>query len=222
VLFVVISLTAVVGFTGSGAVAASTGGENLFYGAEENPKGVSLMFNVYQNTSNVYKILDILDEYSAKCTFFIGGSWADDNVDCVRDIYSRGHEIASHGYFHKDHDKLNYSQNYGEIEPSVRLLNMIIGEKIKLFAPPSGAFNDDTLSACNALGLKAIMWSRDTIDWRDNDVNLVYSRATQNLKSGEFILMHPMAVTVKALPEILSYIRNVRLNAVTVSYNLGE
>jgi peptidoglycan/xylan/chitin deacetylase (PgdA/CDA1 family) len=143
-------------------------------------------------------------------------------VDCVRDIYSRGHEIASHGYFHKDHDKLNYSQNYGEIEPSVRLLNMIIGEKIKLFAPPSGAFNDDTLSACNALGLKAIMWSRDTIDWRDNDVNLVYSRATQNLKSGEFILMHPMAVTVKALPEILSYIRNVRLNAVTVSYNLGE
>jgi peptidoglycan/xylan/chitin deacetylase (PgdA/CDA1 family) len=222
VLVVVIVATCLVGFAGSGAVAASTGEDNIYYSAEDEPKGVSLMFNVYQNTSNVYKILDILDEYSAKATFFIGGSWADDNVDCVRDIFNRGQEVASHGYFHKDQDKLNYSQNYSEIEPSVRLLNMICSTQIKLFAPPSGAFNSDTLSACNALGLKTIMWSRDTIDWRDSDTSLIYSRATENLKSGEFVLMHPMDVTVKTLPRILTYIRDAGLSAVTVSYNLGE
>jgi peptidoglycan/xylan/chitin deacetylase (PgdA/CDA1 family) len=91
-----------------------------------------------------------------------------------------------------------------------------------LFAPPSGAFNDATLSACEKLGLKTIMWSRDTIDWRDDDVNLIYSRATKKLQIGEFVLMHPKDVTVKALPKILQYIKDNGLSAVTVSYNLGE
>ena len=66
------------------------------------------------------------------------------------------------------------------------------------------------------------MWSRDTIDWRDGDVALITSRATKNLQTGEFVLMHPMDVTVKALPQILGYIRENGLTAVTVSYNLGE
>jgi peptidoglycan/xylan/chitin deacetylase (PgdA/CDA1 family) len=180
------------------------------------------MFNVYQNSSNVYKILDILDEYDAKATFFLGGCWADDNVDLVREIYSRGNEVASHGYFHKDHTTLSYAQNVNEIEPSVRLVKMITGSDVKLFAPPSGAFDNNTLLACKYLNLKAIMWTRDTIDWRDNDSKLIYSRATENLKNGEFILMHPMDATVKALSDILTYIRDGGFSAVTVSYNLGE
>lgn len=215
-------VTSLVGFVGGSAVAVSSDNGSLYYRAEENPKGVSLMFNVYQNTDNVLKILDILDGENAKATFFLGGSWADDNVDCVREIYSRGHEVASHGYFHKDHSKMNYAQNAEEITPSVKLLNMILGTEIKLFAPPSGAFNDSTVSFCETLNLKTIMWSRDTIDWRDSDVSVIIKRATQNLTSGEFVLMHPMDGTVKALPEILKYIRNSGLSAVTVSYNLGE
>ncbi len=215
-------VTSLVGFAGGSAVAVSSDNESLYYRAEENPKGVSLMFNVYQNTDNVLKILDILDENEAKGTFFLGGSWADDNVDCVREIYSRGHEVASHGYFHKDHSKMTYAQNAEEITPSVKLLNMILGTEIKLFAPPSGAFNDSTVTFCESINLKTIMWSRDTIDWRDSDVSLITKRATQNLTSGEFVLMHPMDVTVKALPEVLKYIRNSGFSAVTVSYNLGE
>jgi peptidoglycan/xylan/chitin deacetylase (PgdA/CDA1 family) len=210
-----------VGFAGGGAVEVSADDDILFYSSERQ-NGVSLMFNVYQNSSNVYKILDILDEYDAKATFFLGGCWADDNVDLVREIYSRGNEIASHGYFHKDHTTLSYAQNVNEIEPSIRLLKMITGSDVKLFAPPSGAFDNNTLLACKYLNLKAVMWSRDTIDWRDDDSKLIYSRATENLKNGEFILMHPMDVTVKALPDILTYIRDGGFSAVTVSYNLGE
>jgi peptidoglycan/xylan/chitin deacetylase (PgdA/CDA1 family) len=210
-----------VGFAGGGAVEVSADDDILFYSSERQ-NGVSLMFNVYQNSSNVYKILDILDEYDAKATFFLGGCWADDNVDLVREIYSRGNEIASHGYFHKDHTTLSYAQNVNEIEPSIRLLKMITGSDVKLFAPPSGAFDNNTLLACKYLNLKAVMWSRDTIDWRDDDSKLIYSRATENLKNGEFILMHPMDATVKALPDILTYIRDGGFSAVTVSYNLGE
>jgi len=208
-----------VGFTGGEAEQVATGSESVYYRAEE-PKGVSLMFNVYENTDNVYKILDILDEYSAKATFFLGGSWADDNIDCVRDIAKRGHEVGSHGYFHKDHSKMNYAQNLAEIRPSVKLLNAMLGSEISLFAPPSGAFCPATVTAAEELGLKTVMWSRDTIDWRDSDVSLIINRATKNLANGEFILMHPKDVTVKALPKILSYMQTGGLTAVTVSENV--
>ena len=181
-----------------------------------------MTFNVYEATNNVLKILDILDEYEAKATFFIGGSWADDNVDCVREIFNRGHELGSHGYFHKDHSKMTHDANLEEIRPSIKLLEMICGRKVTLFAPPSGAFGNGTLTACEALELKVIMWSRDTIDWRDKDVNTVVKRATENLKAGEFILMHPKDWTVEALPEILKYIRNGGLKTATISECLGE
>ncbi|MGN0813306.1 MAG: polysaccharide deacetylase family protein [Candidatus Coproplasma sp.] len=218
-LCTIVGCICLVGFGSGGAEQVATDGESVYFRAK-NPSGVSLMFNVYESTENVYKILDILDEYSAKATFFMGGCWADDNIDCVREVSSRGHEIGTHGYFHKDHSKLNYSQNLAEIRPSVKLLNAMLGYEITLFAPPSGAYCTATVTAAEALNLKTIMWSRDTIDWRDSDVNLIVSRATKNLACGEFILMHPKDVTVKALPSILEYMNNNRLNAVTISQNL--
>ncbi len=221
VLIAVVATVSLVGFFGGSAVTVSNDNANLYYSAE-NGEGVSLMFNVYEHTDNVFKILDVLDEYDAKATFFIGGSWADDNVDCVREVFKRGHEIASHGYFHKDHSRMNVEQNLEEIRPSVKLLNMICNTNITLFAPPSGAFCEATINACISMDLRVIMWSRDTIDWRDKNTDLIFSRATQNLKSGEFVLMHPTDCTVTALPKILTYIRDNGLNAVTVSRNLGE
>lgn len=221
VLLITVLAVSFVGFWGGGAVAVSGDDERIFYGGKSS-SGVSLMFNVYESGENVLKILDILDGHGAKATFFIGGSWADDNVDCVREIFSRGHEVASHGYFHKDHAKLNYKQNIEEILPSAKLVNMICNTQISLFAPPSGSFSEATLTACAYLGLRVIMWSRDTIDWRDGDVKLITRRATENLKAGEFVLMHPKDVTVEALPDILKFIDEAGLTAITVSQNLGE
>ena len=89
-----------------------------------------------------------------------------------------------------------------------------------LFAPPSGAVNDNTIQAANALGYNVIMWSRDTIDWRDHDANLIYERATKKLGNGELVLMHPTAETAQALPKILEYCKNNNLNVVPVSSNI--
>ena len=221
-LAAIVLVVGFVGFWGGSAAAVSYKSDNLYYGGDENGNSVTLTFNVYEGTAIVEQILDILDEYEAKATFFIGGAWADDNIDCVREIYRRGHELGSHGYFHKDHSKMSYEANLEEIRPSVKLLEMICGQKITLFAPPSGAFAENTINACTELGLKVIMWSRDTIDWRDKDVNLIVNRATLNLNAGEIILMHPKEQTVKALPTILNYIREHGLTADTVSRNLGE
>lgn len=194
----------------------------LYRSAGENAVGVSLMFNVYSGTEQVYQILEILQEFNAKATFFIGGCWADDNTACLRDIFAAGHELGNHGYFHKDHDKLNLVDNQKEIYTCNRFIELTIGVKPVLFAPPSGAYGEATLSACAALNMKTILWSKDTIDWRDQDVNKIYTRATKNVQKGDFILMHPTKKTVEALDDILKYYEKLQLKPITVSENLQE
>ena len=183
--------------------------------------GVSLMFNVYWGTEEVDGILDVLEEYGAKATFFLGGSWADDNTACVRRIAAAGHEIGTHGYFHRDHTTLGYDGNIKEIADSVQFLSLVTGEAVTLFAPPSGAYDEDTVSAAEALGLKTILWSKDTIDWRDKDADTCFLRATKDVSAGDFILMHPMTHTLEALPRILESYEKQGLRAVTVSENLS-
>lgn len=197
-------------------------GTEIYRSADATSDGVSLMFNVYWGTEEVEKILQILDEFSAKATFFIGGCWVDDNVDCLRKIYASGHEIGNHGYFHKDHSKLSLADNQKEIASCNRFIELAIGEKPVLFAPPSGAYGNATLSACKALQMKTVLWSRDTIDWRDKNAALIYTRATKEIKGGEFVLMHPMEATVSALPDILREYQNKSLTLMTVSENLQQ
>ncbi|MBE7079778.1 MAG: polysaccharide deacetylase [Clostridiales bacterium] len=203
-------------------VSAETNEVKIYRQAGENAKGVSLMFNVYWGTEEVYRILDILQAYEATATFFIGGCWADDNVDCLRDIYAAGHEIGNHGYFHKDHNKLDLLNNQKEIAECNRFIEMAIGCAPTLFAPPSGAYNDYTLQAVNALGMTTILWSKDTVDWRDKNAAVIYTRATKNVQIGDFILMHPMKETADALEDILKFYQSNGLETVTVSQNIQK
>ncbi len=195
---------------------------NAIYTGNREKNNVSLMFNVYENTEIVNSIMDMLKEYGAKCTFFIGGCWADDNEQTLKRMAVEGHEIANHGYFHKDHKKLTYEQNIKEIENTNTILKALCGAQPKLFAPPSGSFSDVTLEVCYDLGLKTVMWSKDTIDWRDNDVQTIIKRATEGLTNGDLVLMHPKEHTHKALSSVLNYCKDKGLNVVTVSQNIGE
>ena len=206
-----------------GEAVATEGGEPIVYrSAGKDTGAVSLMFNVYWGTEEVYAILDILDDYEAKCTFFIGGSWADDNVECLKEIASRGHELGNHGYFHKDHKTLDARSNRQEIENCNQFIALATGVTPTLFAPPSGSYGKTALEITADLNMKTILWSKDTIDWRDKDEALVYKRATENISGGDFVLMHPMQATKAALPNVLRYYQDNGLKAVTVTQNLQK
>ena len=192
------------------------------YRCAEDGQGVSLLFNVYWGTDEVYQILQTLEKHNDKATFFIGGCWADDNVECLRDIYAAGHEIGNHGYFHKDHDKLDLLNNQKEIAECNRFIELAIGTPPMLFAPPSGAYNEQTLQAANTLGMTTILWSKDTIDWRDKNAAIIYTRATKGVQIGDFILMHPMKETADALEDILKFYKANGLETVTVSQNIQK
>lgn len=191
--------------------------EDVIYNGNRDSNKVSIMFNVYWGTEYLKGILDTLDRYDVKCTFFIGGQWAEKEPEMLQNIISRGHEIGSHGYFHKEHEYLDYSQNLEEVKVTHSLIKTLTQKDMALFAPPSGSFNQSTLDACNELGYSVIMWSKDTIDWRDKDANLIYTRATNNLNGGDLILAHPTEQTLKALPLILEYYKLNNFKATTVS-----
>ena len=125
--------------------------------------------------------------------------------------------LEVHGFYHKDQDKLDFEANQQEIELCHKVISENLGVNMTLFAPPSGAYNVTTVDAAVSLNYTTIMWTRDTIDWRDQDRDLIYSRAIKNMNNGDLILMHPTKKTVDALSDILEYTKDNGFNPTTVS-----
>lgn len=192
------------------------------YGGNTQSNKVALMFNVYENAQNASKIADILTEYDASATFFVGGSWAAKNPNTLLRLAAADFEIGNHGYLHRDHAKLSVKQNMDEISLTARLLSEVLGglpgyKDSMLFAPPSGSLGKAMFEACDRLGYRVIMWTRDTVDWRDHDADLIFHRAIKGLSAGDLVLMHPTDATLEALPHILDYLDSVDLHAAKVS-----
>lgn len=192
----------------------------VYYNGDKSSKNVSLMINVYWGTEYLDTMLEILKENDVKTTFFIGGTWAVLNEDMLQKIYQDGHEIANHGYHHKDHDKLDEKGNLNEISTTHTIVKELLNVEMNLFAPPSGAYDKTTVSVASSLGYKTIMWTRDTVDWRDKDAELIYSRAIKNASGGDLILMHPTEKTVEALPRIIDWFKQNGFNLTTVSQTI--
>ena len=113
-------------------------------------------------------------------------------------------------------------KNKEEIALTGVVVTALCGAKLSLFAPPSGSFSETTLESAYDLGYKVIMWSKDTIDWRDSDQNLIYNRATKNPSNGDLILMHPKQHTLKALPKIIDFYVDLGYKITTVSDNISN
>ncbi|MFA6859809.1 MAG: polysaccharide deacetylase family protein [Clostridia bacterium] len=207
--------------SGSIFVSASTVGDPIYQGNTEK-RQISLMINVYWGTEYIKPMLDVLAEKNAKATFFVGGSWVAKNDAVLKQIYDSGNEIGSHGFNHRDQNKISLELNRQEILTTHNLVKETIGLEMNLFAPPSGAFNKNTLLAAYELGYKTIMWTRDTIDWRDRNEDTIFSRAIKNPQNGDLILMHPIKETLGALPRIIDYLKSLGFSFVTVTQNLAE
>ncbi len=221
-IIIVAMLVALVGISFSNSKALRTSVDSrVIYNGNTSSNNVCFMINVYENAENVEKMLEIFDAYNVKTTFFVGGCWAVNNLDTLKKMYAKGHELANHGFYHKDQNNLDFDGNQQEIKLCHEVVSKNLGLEMKLFAPPSGAYNISTVDAAVSLNYKTIMWTHDTIDWRDQDANLIYKRATKNLDNGDLILMHPTDKTVEVLKDILAYAINNGFNPTTVSECLG-
>ena len=204
--FVLLSMFALT-YAGGTLNAFSEVATSPLYNGNLNSNKICLMINVYWGNEYIEPMLKTLEENNVKTTFFVGGMWVEKYPDLAKKIKDVGHEIGNHGYFHKDQNQLTLDGNKKEINDCHLIVKKVLDVDMNLFAPPSGAFNDSTINAANSLNYKTIMWTRDTIDWRDQDATTIYNRAVNNAKGGDLILMHPTKCTTEALPKIIETLK---------------
>jgi len=173
----------------------------IYRGNPEKPM-ISLMVNVAWGTEYVKEMLEIFDKYQVKSTFFLDGMWLHQNKELALEILKKGHEIGNHAYSHPNLSSKSNEQIYNELAKTENLIEKL-GTKSKLFAPPSGDYDERVVSIANKLGMKVVLWTLDTVDWKKPPASTIVERIVPRLENGALILMHPTKPTVEALPRII-------------------
>ncbi|HZG86760.1 polysaccharide deacetylase family protein [Paenibacillus sp.] len=165
---------------------------------------VSLMINVAWKEENIPSMLETLKRENVKATFFFLGAWLKDHPDVAKAIAAEGHELANHAYWHKTPlSQLSDTAVRKEIENTQKLLEETLGVKATLFAPPSGDYDADTVRVAHELGLRTILWTLDTIDWKEPPPESIVRKVASRIEPGSLILMHPTNSAAAALGGII-------------------
>lgn len=184
-----------------------------------NPKKdyAAFICNVAWGTEYIDELLNLLEEHQVRISFFLEGRWAANNPDKVEQIHEYGHEIGNHGYSHYMMSDLNRDKIREEIEKTNQEISEITGTKAELFGPPAGDFDEDVLRVASNLDMYTILWSLDTIDWKEPGVDYMTDKILNNIHPGAIILMHPTEDTVTALDEILTGLESKEYEVLPVS-----
>ena len=162
-------------------------------------------------------LLDILDQYGAKATFFLIGSKVSGQASVVRSIQERGHQLGNHSWSHPELPKLSVDQIAGEIDRTNEAIRQATGVKPSILRPPYGAVNGVVLEQLRLRNMSSILWSVDTRDWADRNSQIVCSRAVAGARPGAVILMHDIhQASVNAVPCILSSLKQQGYSFVTI------
>lgn len=168
--------------------------ETPIYNVQRDDKVVSLTFDInWAQTDYLNIILDTLDKYNVKATFFIMGGWvnySDENLNKLKSINERGHEIGNHSYLHPSFSKIGEAKIMEELKKTDTIIENTIGKKPKLFRFPSGDYNDLSCRIVKEAGYIPIQWDVDSVDWKEIGEEVEYSRVKKKIKAGSIILFH--------------------------------
>ena len=205
----IIGLSSLVKYTNASAVYFNGTTRRVpIYSVDRNDNKISISFDCAYGADYTLKLLDILDEYDVKCTFFVVKFWADKFPEVLKEISNRGHEIGTHSSTHPNMSKLNEEQIIAELTTSSQKITEITGKKVELFRPPYGDYDNKVIEVSEKLGLYTIQWDVDSIDWKDISSKEIVSRVVKKTKSGSIILCHNNGLhTHEALPYILSNLK---------------
>lgn len=165
------------------------------------------------------ELLDILSAQESPATFFMMGTAVPGRADVVARAAAEGHELASHSMTHPDLTGLSPSAARREIVRAGKAISDITGQPVTMYRPPYGAVNDRVLKK---IGLPAILWSIDTLDWEDPGEAELVKRAVDAATPGDIILFHDThADTVNAADDVLAGLKERGFTPVTVTQLFG-
>lgn len=160
------------------------------YRVDTQEKQVAISFDAAWGADKTQEIIDILKEYNSTATFFLVGFWIDKYPEMVKAIDEAGLEIGTHSNTHPDMVKLDKTTIKNELTTSMEKITEITGKEVKVFRPPYGSYNNDLLNVCSSLGLSAVQWDVDTLDWKGLSASEVTNRVMNHVQNGSIILMH--------------------------------
>ena len=187
------------------------------YCVNRDDNKISISFDAAWGGDKTLGILDLLDEYNIKTTFFLVDIWTQKYPELVKEIVARGHEIGNHSTSHPQMSKLNETQIAKELNTQADNVLAIAGVRPVLFRPPYGDYNNRVITTARAQGFVPIQWSVDSLDWKNRGAQEIINRATK-VKSGDIVLFHnDSQYIVEALPAILKSYQAQGLTVVPVS-----
>lgn len=186
------------------------------YQGSSGGKAVAVTVNVDWGGEYIPQMLEAFKKYDAQATFFVTGTWAENNPELMKNMAAANHSIQNHGYKHVHFNSLKAAQVQSQIKQAEDVIFAATGRKTQFFAPPYGEQNGPLVAAVNDMGYQYIMWSIDTIDWQKPAPQVIVERVMKKVHNDAIILMHPTEPTVVALPAILASLKEQGYKMVTI------
>ena len=204
------------------------------YSVDRQDNTIAFTFDInWAEKDNINSILEVLDKYNVKGTFFIIGKWVDyseENQKKLKLISERGHEIGNHSYNHPLFSKIGEDKIKEELRKTNEVIEKVTGEKPKLFRFPSGDYNEQSSRVVSTEGYIPVQWDVDSVDWKELGADIEYNRVIKGVKSGSIILFHNNAkYTPGNLEKLLNELSNEGYKFLTVgqliyqeNYNIDQ
>lgn len=161
------------------------------------------------------ELLNVLEEYDAKATFFMVGTNVKKYPEAVKRMKEIGCEIGNHTTDHARLTDLTEEAIVAQVETTNAAIKSIISESATVVRPPYGAVND---LVKEAVDYPLIFWNVDTLDWENQDVAAIVNHTTKSIKDGDIVLMHDIyETTIDAAIQLVIQLKEEGYQLVTVS-----
>jgi peptidoglycan/xylan/chitin deacetylase (PgdA/CDA1 family) len=186
---------------------------------KNNDRVIALTFDDGPWPETTEQIVEILEEYDIKATFFWVGAALEKHPEIAEKVAQAGHEIANHTWNHT-YDKMSPEVAADEINQTDELIEELTGIKTTLFRPPGGVQDNGLVDYIYSQNYVNVMWSSDSFDWYDTAAQIV-DNVMETVTPGGIVLMHDGGgtryATVEALPEIIDQLKEKGYRFVTVN-----
>ncbi|SDN14574.1 polysaccharide deacetylase family sporulation protein PdaB [Sediminibacillus halophilus] len=190
----------------------------LSKGSEQDPN-IALTFNISWGNEKVEPILEQLNKYEVKATFFLSGEWAERHPEIVDKIAEK-HEIGMLGYRYKSYLKQEKEQVRKDLIYAKEVFRKLGYPDTKLLRTPSGHFDKEILKMAEELGFDVIQWNVNPHDWENPGEQAIIDEVMKNTTNGDIILLHAsdsVKQTPGALKTLLPGLKNKGFQYVTIS-----
>nr|WP_202621067.1 polysaccharide deacetylase family protein [Pseudoflavonifractor sp. 524-17] len=196
-MFTVVNHPAIVG-------AAAASRQLPIYCVQRDQKMVSISFDAAWGNEDTQQLIDILDKYNVKATFFVVGDWVEKYPESVKALHDAGHEVMNHSDSHAHMNQLSSAEIIADVEACNDKIEAVTGVRPTLIRPPYGEYNDTVISSVRSIGMEPIQWDVDSLDWKDLSAADITKRVTAKVGPGSIVLFHNAALhTPEALPSII-------------------